>query len=137
MEVLDVSDPSSPTLKMTIPFPGSASDMDIHFNRVLAYVANRDGGLFILGFAHIPNLYNLRDHILGKEEIEEETHPYLDANKDFGLDISDITTIMPSGAPISSPYSTRQPACRVLSIGASEYLTRFSGLIKFTDLHEG
>lgn len=89
MEVLDVSDPSSPTLKMTIPFPGSASDMDIHFNRGLAYVANRDGGLFILGFSHIPNLHNLRDHILGKEEIEEETHPYQDANKDFGPDISE------------------------------------------------
>jgi hypothetical protein len=104
IDVLDVSDPTSPTLKMNIPLSGIASDMDIHINRGVAYIANGLGGLYILGFSSIPNIYYIKDQLLGRNEPGETINPYWDVNKDFNLDISDITTIInPVTDPVSEP----------------------------------
>jgi hypothetical protein len=102
LEIVDVSDPSSPTLVSTTMFPGNVSDIEIHFNQGLAYIGSRDAGLYIFGFSSIPNPVYIKNLILGMEVPASVT--VLDINKDFKMDISDMTTILnPELDPVSEP----------------------------------
>lgn len=97
-----MSEPSSPTLVSTTIFPGNVSDIEIHFNQGLAYIGSRDAGLYIFGFSRIPNPVYIKNLILGMEVPASVT--VLDINKDFNLDISDMTTILnPELDPVSEP----------------------------------